>query len=305
MFRKAMKVWIILAVASSFATAMENTQTPVKLSAAEIVERNVAARGGLKEWRSVQTLSMSGKMEAGGNARTTLPMPGRKDSRFMPPPRPVDQVRLPFVMELKRPRKVRAEVEFHGQTAIQVFDGSNGWKLRPFLNRREVEPYTEEEMKAVAMQADLDGPLVDYAVKGSTIELVGMEKVEGHDTYKLKLTMKNGKTTNLWIDATTFLEAKVEGTPRRLDGRYHPVEVYYRDYRTVSGLKIPFVLETKVLNPNAMAGTAQFPKASEQILLDKVEVNPKLDDALFSKADLDAVANGKPVATAAAAKPAR
>lgn len=305
MFRQAMKLWTILAVVISFATAAENTRPPAKLSAAEIAERNVAARGGLQGWRSVQTLSMSGKMEAGGNTRTTLPVPGRKDSKFMPPPRPAEQVRLPFVMELKRPRKVRVEVEFHGQTAIQVFDGSNGWKLRPFLNRREVEPYTEEEMKSVATQADLDGPLIDYADKGTTIELVGMENVEGHDTYKLKLTMKSGKTTNLWIDATTFLEAKVEGTPRRLDGRYHPVEVYYRDYRTISGLKIPFVLETKVLNPKTMAGAVQFTTASEQILLDKVEVNPKLNDALFSRADLDAAASGKPTATAAALKSAR
>jgi hypothetical protein len=248
---------------------------------------------------------MSGKIEAGGNNRTTLPMPGRKDSHFMPPPRPAEQVRLPFVMELKRPRKVRVEVEFNGQTAIQVFDGSDGWKLRPFLNRREVEPYTEEEMKSVATQAELDGPLVDYAAKGTTIELAGTEKVEGHETYKLRLTVKSGKTTDVWIDAATFLEAKIEGAQRRLDGKYRPVEVYYRDYRTVGGLKIPFILETKVLNPKAMAGAVQLTTASEQILLDKVEVNPKLNDALFSRADLDAAASGKPAATTAAVKLAR
>jgi hypothetical protein len=305
MFRKAMELWIILAVVTSFAAATENMQPPAKLSAAEIAERNVAARGGLQTWRSVQALTMSGKIEAGGNNRTTLPMPGRKDSRSMPPPRPAEQVRLPFVMELKRPRKVRVEVEFNGQTAIQVFDGSDGWKLRPFLNRREVEPYTEEEMKSVATQAELDGPLVDYAAKGTTIELAGTEKVEGHETYKLRLTVKSGKTTDVWIDAATFLEAKIEGAQRRLDGKYRPVEVYYRDYRTVGGLKIPFILETKVLNPKAMAGAVQLTTASEQILLDKVEVNPKLNDALFSRADLDAAASGKPAATTEAVNLAR
>jgi len=248
---------------------------------------------------------MSGKMEAGGNRRTTLAMPGRKDSRFMPPPRPVEQVRLPFLMDMKRPRKQRVEVNFNGQTSIQVFDGSGGWKLRPFLNRREVEPYTEEEMRAVESQSELDGPLVDYATKGSKIELAGIEKVEGHDAYKLKLTMKSGKTTNLWIDAATFLEAKIEGTPRRLDGKYRAVEVYYRDYRTVNGLKIPFVLETKVLNPPTTPGTGQVATASEQIMLDKVEVNPQLPDELFLKADLDAAASGKPAATVVAIKTTR
>ncbi len=117
----------------------------------------------------------------------------------------------------------------------------SGWKLRPFLNRRVVEPYTADEMKLASMQADLDGPLVDYAAKGTRIELDGMEKVEDRDTYKLKLTMKSGQAIHVWIDAQTFLEAKIEGQPRRLDGTDHPVEVYFRDYRTVNGLQIPFI----------------------------------------------------------------
>jgi hypothetical protein len=113
-----------------------------------------------------------------------------------------------------------------------------------------------------------------------------MEKVEDHDTYKLRLTMKDGHAIHVWIDAQTFLEAKVEGQPRRLDGVEHPVEVYYRDYRTVRGLRIPFVLETSVL-PVAKAarlpGVMSGPVPSEKIVIDKVEVNPKLDASLFEK----------------------
>src|SRR6202045_299483 len=106
-------------------------------------------------------------------------------------------------MELQRPRKMRFEMQFNGQTALQVFDGASGWKLRPFLNRRVVEPYTTDEAKAAVMQPELDGFLVDYAAKGTKIELVGMEKVEDRDTYKLKLTMKSGQTIHEWIDART------------------------------------------------------------------------------------------------------
>ncbi len=303
MFQRARHLSIAILCATCFAAVAEQTPSPVKLSAAEIAARNVAARGGLQAWRSVQTITMSGKLEAGGNDRSTLPIAGRKDSRFMPPARPAEQVRLPFVMDLKRPRKVRVDLQFKGQNAVQVFDGSRGWKLRPFLNRREIEPYTEEEMKSAASQADLDGPLVDYAEKGTRIDLVGTDKVEGHDTYRLRLTLKSGTTTDVWIDASTFLEAKIEGTPRRLDGRPHPVEVYYRDYRTVSGLKIPFALETVVLNGQASA--VRLPGASEQILLEKVEVNPKLDDALFTRADLEKAPGLKPAITTAAAATAR
>src|SRR5437879_11707808 len=96
------------------------------------------------------------------------------------------------------------------------------------------------------MQADVDGYSIDYAAKGTQIELVGMEKVEDRDTYKLKLTMKNGQAIHDWIDAQTFLEAEVEGQPRRLDGVYHPVQVYYREYRPGSGLQMPNMCETNV-----------------------------------------------------------
>lgn len=234
-------------------------------------------------------------MGVGGNQRATLPVPmpegsghkGKSQSAPWLATRPVDEVQLPFVMDLARPRKERFELQFNGQTAIQVYDGTNGWKLRPFLNRRDVEPYTEDEMKKASGQSDLDGPLVDYAAKGSQVELVGLEKVEGRDNYNLKVTLKDGESTHVWIDAKTFLETKIEGQPRKLDGTLHPVEVYYRDYRDVSGLQIPFLLETKVLPVQKTAtGFRDTPVPVEQVLISKVVVNPRLDPALFSKPDL-------------------
>jgi hypothetical protein len=296
MIRKSLVVFVIcgsLALAISLYAAVD-TPTGAKLSAAAIVDKNVAARGGLQAWRAVQTISLAGKLGAGGNRRAAVPVPNQKVSRQSLPSRPVEEVQLPFVMELKRPRKMRFELQFSGQTAIQVFDGANGWKLRPYLNRRVVEPYTTEEMKAASTQAELDGFLVDYAAKGTKIELAGMEKVENRDTYKLKLTMKSGQALHVWIDADTFLEAKVEGQPRMLDGTYHPVEVYYRDYRPVNGLQIPYVLETRVLPvARTKMGLRDPAVPPEKIMIEKVVVNPQFDDALFTKPDAGVAANLK------------
>jgi hypothetical protein len=243
---------ILLSFAVPLAVFADTATPPVdRLSAAQIVEKNVAARGGLQAWRAVQTLSMSGKLEAGGK----------------------QDVQLPFVLEMKRQRKTRFELQFNGQTAVQVYDGTNGWKLRPFLNRHEVEPYTPEELKSASMQTDLDGPLVDYAAKGTKVELVGVQQVEGHDAYTLKLTLKDGQVQHIWVDAQTFLDVKVEGTPRRLNGKFHPVETYFRDYRSVNGLMIPYVNETVV----------ESVKKTEKIMVEKVIVNPNLEEARFSK----------------------
>jgi len=303
-----------MALAVSVAVAADTPTSPNKppaapaqatLSAAAIVDKNVAARGGLQAWRAVQTMSFSGKLGAGGNQRATLAVPApasvpsgpvtsHKMVQPVAPPRPVEEVQLPFVMELKRPHKIRFELQFAGQTAIQVYDGSNGWKLRPYLNRRVVEPFTPEEVKVSSMQADLDGPLVDYAAKGTKVELAGMEKVEDRNTYKVKLTMKDGRVIHVWIDALTFLEAKIEGQPRRLDGTDHPVEVYFRDYREVNGLQIPFVMETRVLPvAHTSLGFRDTPVPPESITIEKVVVNPNLEESLFTKPEIQMASNSK------------
>ena len=291
-----------MAFAVSVAAAADTPQTASNLSAAEIVDKNVAARGGLEAWRAVKTMSLTGKLGAGGNQRATLQVPtpgptsasGRRSSIRPTSTRPAEEIQLPFLMELARPRKMRFELEFNGQTAIQVYDGANGWKLRPFLNRRVVEPYTADEMKTASMQADLDGPLVDYAAKGTRIELAGMEKVEDRNAYKIKLTMKDGQSIHVWVDALTFLEKKIEGQPRRLDGVDHPVEVYFSDYRPVSGLMIPFTLETKVLRVSQTVQGFKDPTVPpEKVNIEKVVINPKFDDAVFSKPQIGVSSNAK------------
>jgi len=294
MLRRMHAILIFPAFALSLLAGPDTPVALPKLSATAIVDKNVAARGGLQAWRSVQTLSLTGKLGAGGNQRATLSVPapeGHKAQRAVMPQRPVEEAQLPFVMELKRPSKVRFELQFKGQTAVQVFDGTQGWKLRPFLNRNDVEPFSPEEMKIASAQGELDGLLIDYAAKGTQIESDGTEKVEGRDTYKLKLTLKSGDVTHVWVDSQTFLEAKVQGRPRRLDGTDHPVEVYYRDYRPVNGLQIPFVLETRVLPVAKTAtGLRDTPVPPEKIVIEKVTVNPKLDDSQFAKPQTETAA---------------
>ena len=262
------------------------------LTAAEIVNKNVTARGGLQAWRAVQSISLQGKLGVGGDQRATLPepLPGKKASVLPTDPRPAAEIELPFLMELERPLKARFELQFKGQTAVQIFDGTNGWKMRPYLNRQDVEPYTADELKKASMQAELDGPLIDYAAKGTRVDLDGTEKVEGKDTYRIKLTLKGGQITHVWVDAHNFLEAKVEGQPRRLDGIDHQVEVYYRDYHAVNGLQIPFVLETRVLSAATAASSRvkETPVPAERILVEKVLVNPRLEASLFAKPELPA-----------------
>ncbi|WP_246542126.1 outer membrane lipoprotein-sorting protein [Collimonas antrihumi] len=249
---------VVAATAATKAAATKAAATDTapagRLSAAQIVERNVAARGGLQAWRAVNSMSMSGKIDVGGKQETSLP----------------------FVMTMKRPHKSRFELRFQEQTAVQVYDGTQGWKVRPFLGRNDVEPYTPAEAKSAAAWTELDGALIDYVAKGTTVESQGMEAVEGHSAYKLKLTLKDHVERHLWIDAKSFLELKIDGEPRKLDGRMHNVAIYYRDYKTENGLTVPYVLETIVTGA----------KASHKINIQHVTVNPPTTDAMFAKPQL-------------------
>lgn len=224
------------------------------LTAAQIVNKNVVARGGLKAWRAVNTLTLSGQVEGGGKKNTDLP----------------------FVMKMERPRMSRLEIRFQDQTAVQVYDGEHGWKLRPFLGRNEVEPFTPAEAKAAETWAELDGPLIDYAKKGIKVALLGTESVEGHQAYKLKLTMKNGEERHVWVDTATFLERKIDGDPRKMDGKLRNVAVYYRDYKAENGLTMPHVLESVV----------EGSKQSHKLYIRQVTVNQQIEDKLFAKPQL-------------------
>jgi hypothetical protein len=114
---------------------------------------------------------------------------------------------------------------------------------------------------------------VDYAAKGTKVEFEKVEPVEGKDAYKLKLTMKGGTVRHVWVDAQTFLDVRVDGVPRRMDGKMHDVYVYQRDFRKVEGVTIPFIVETAVVG---------YPD-THKMIIEKAAVNPKLDDALFAK----------------------
>lgn len=287
--------------------AADTKAPPAGVSVAQIVDKHVAARGGVRAWHAVQTLSVSGKLDAGTGdsiARSSVIARGAAGASARRAERAAaadaakaattQQVQLPFRLEMKRPRKSRLEIDFAGKTAVQVYDGQNGWKLRPYLNRDDAEPFTAEEVKSEEAKADLEPPLVDYAAKGSQVALAGMEQVNGHNAYKLKLTLKNGDVRHVWIDAQSFLDVKVEGLPRRMDGKMRTVWIYQRDFRSVQGVMVPYLYET----------TNEGNPRAHKMVIESVAVNRTLDDARFAKPQV-LVAASPPAAKPAAPGPAK
>jgi len=217
------------------------------LTAEEVVAKNIQARGGIEKIRGVKTLRMTGTMLVGED-------------------------RLPTTIEWKRPSSTRWEFEADDQTAIQVFDGKNGWTLMPFEGNTDPEPMSSAELEDIALQADLDGPLVDAEAKGNKIELLGKDDAEGRAAWKLKVTRKNGETRFVYIDAETFLQT-LTITNRTVDGRNIEIKSVIDDYRSVDGLQLP----------HSFDATAPGMPQGQSLRFSKAEVNVPIDDSRFQK----------------------
>jgi len=212
----------------------------------EIIAKNIQARGGAEKLRSVKSIKTTATIAMG---------PGME---------------APGVMIQKRPGMAHLEFTIQGLTAVQGYDGKNAWQIMPFTGKKDPELMSADEAKEMEETADLDGPLMDYKSKGHQVELLGKEKLEGTDAYKLKVTLKNGDVQTMYIDADSFLTIKEE-TKRTVRGTDRDVESSIGDYKEVDGIVFPFAVESGV-----QGGTDK-----EKITVSKIELNVPVDDSIF------------------------
>jgi len=217
-------------------------------TADEILAKVLAARGGADKLRAIHSERVSGQISFGDDSG-------------------------PFVVELKRPLKMHMQLTIQDKTMVRVYDGkSQGWANNPFAGKMEPEAMSGDELKNITEESDFDGPLLDYKSKGNQIELVGKDKFEDKDVWRLKLTTKNGDVRYYLFDADSFLLLKWEGK-RKFQGQEFPVESHFSDYREVSGLKFAFAIDSG----------SSATELTQKIRVEKIELNPELGDAEFGK----------------------
>lgn len=212
----------------------------------EIIAKHLEAQGGLQKLKAVQTVRMTGRMTVG---------PG---------------IEAPVTLELKRPNMMRMDFTVQGMTGSQAYDGKSGWTLMPFAGSPTPQPMSPDDAKMAEEQADLDGPLMDYQAKGSTVELLGKEQVEGTEAYKLKATKKDGAVTVQYIDAEHFLLIKQEAR-RTVRGTEMEIDTIVGDYKDVGGLMMAHSID----------GGAKGAPMRQKLTIDKIEINVPIDDARF------------------------
>src|SRR3954469_9890937 len=242
---------IVVFVAGSFVVAGLYGQDPKPITAKETVDtlvaKNTEAKGGAQALAAVTSLRLQGKM---------LVNNGRLE--------------LGYVQIKKRPGEVREETTLQGMTQIDAYDGTEGWKISPFGGRKDPEKVSVDDAKALVEDAEIDGPLIDWKAKGSTVEYLGTEDVDGTLAHKLRVVRKNGDINYVYLDPDHFLEIRVI-TQRMENGAQVENETVLGDYEKINGVFFPFPIE----------GGPKGSTDKQKIILEKAEANTPIDETIF------------------------
>ena len=209
----------------------------------EIISKHLDAIGGVDAWRKVTSIRQEGNMMVQG-------------------------AEVKVVRTVLHNKGSRQDISLAGMNGYSIMTPVAGWNFMPFQGQMQPEPLTEEDIKEGQPDLDAQDELIDYKEKGSSVELVGKDDVEGTECFKLILTFKSGKAETLFIDPKSFYVIR-QVAKQKANGQEMEVTTSFSNYQ-----KLP---EGIVV---AMSMTLPF----GELNMTKVEVNKPVDESIFKLA---------------------
>lgn len=219
------------------------------LTADELIAKNIEARGGREKLAAVKSMKATGKNTMGGDDGT---------------------IEMTSTLVIERGGKLRQERSMQGLTSVTALEGDVAWSLNPFGGRREPVLLPPDAVKSLKVQADLDGPLVDYREKGHKVEYLGTEDVDGTEAHKLRISLANGDEQIVYLDPDYYLEIR-ERSRETTRGVESENETDIGNYELVEGVYMPFSYEF-----GSPGGYRYF-----KINVEKIEVNVPVEAGIF------------------------
>lgn len=187
---------------------------PLKLD--QILAKYYNAIGGLEKWQKLNTMVMQGTMNSQGQT-------------------------LPILAYHKRPNLCRVEFRVKETMMAQIFNGYFAWQINPLSGNPEPAPMTNGKTKYLRDTCGIENSLIDYKTKGYNVKLLGEEKVNGKNKYKIRVKYKSGNIEIYYIDAKTYLITKSTGL-YDFDGQETRISTQYNDYKNTKGYMVPYQL---------------------------------------------------------------
>ena len=207
----------------------------------EIVQKHNEAMGGVEAWNKINSLKLIGNVNANG-------------------------MEIPVSVTKVKDKGMRTDVEVMGIKGFVIMTPTAGWMFMPFGNgQTKPEPMTAEMLKSQQGELDVMDELMNYASKGSKLEYVGKDDVDGTECFKLKLTDKDGNLTTLFIDPATYYTIR-EVQKVKADGKEQEVVSNQSNFQKLpEGIVVPMSMSGDMGNTT----------------ITKVEVNTVNDDNIF------------------------
>jgi hypothetical protein len=128
-----------------------------------------------------------------------------------------------------------------------------------------------EAQNALQRNSIFPSPFIDYAQRGTKIELAGKEKVGDRDAFALTVTPSSGPASRVFIDADTYMTLRMITTLELPEVGTIEQTIDFSDYRDVDGVKVPFTIK-------GSSAVQTFTMTASTI-----EHNVSVDPALFGK----------------------
>lgn len=216
----------------------------------KIINANLEAKGGVEALQNIKSMNVSGKMVMMGG-----------------------QMELPMNITFARPGKMLMSMSMQGMEIKIGVTEEDAWMVMPMMGTTDPQDVPAAQMEQINQQRDFEGPLVNWKEKGTQIELVGKEEVEGTECYKLKVTPKDGTTYHLYMDTESFVEIKMVGESMDTMGNTFEAHTYFSEFNEVGGFMMAHNITTKTGDGMTMM----------EMVMDKFEVNAEIEDASFER----------------------
>lgn len=214
-------------------------------TADEIIAKNIEAMGGKEKINSITSLYMENTMSVMGNesVSTTIILNGKG-------------------------AKTKSDVM--GQTMVQCYTDKGGWMINPMAGSTAATVMPDDQYKPGKSQITIGESFMDYATKGNKVVLIGKEKVQNVEAFKLKVTTPDSITTFYYIDPSTYYIVQTTLIANMM-GQQMEIVTTLSDYKkTDFGYVVPY---TYNINYGDQFGLV--------MQLKKIEFNKPVDPSIF------------------------
>jgi hypothetical protein len=230
MFKKLLLVSLVFATINLHAQTVE-----------EIIAKNVEAMGGAAKIVTLISAKKAGTINTQGQD-------------------------FPITFTTVHQKGIRIDFEVMGTLNYYLANAEKGYIFMPISQMKKPKEMDTEKYISFAKQLDLQGVFMNYKERGIKIELAGTEKMNDMQVDKLKVTLKDGKLLDYFIDKKTSRVVKTIGMNRTSNGADVEVETLFSDYKQ---------------NADGYWFAYATTSTNGPITFETIETNIKIDESIF------------------------